>query len=321
MPTTPAAHATAPVPDTRPPRASGPLDVVYTWVDGAWPGYQETLLRFAKTKPQLNPERFRDVCSLLRYSLRSLERHAPWVRHVYLFTSRPQVPGWLRRDHPRLRIVHHDEVVNEAGVLPTFNSNVIESFLHRLPGISDHFLYFNDDYFLGAPVAPADFYAPDGRIRVFGTVVGERFRRRVYEQQTISLGLLEHAPLLVDRRLWEEMQRAAPDEVGELHRHRFRQPDDLRPDRLYRWHLLTYARDRAVAEPFWRFLRRAAFHKIKRDPARERAAFARLARRRPRFLCLNDDQGDEPHPAVNVALRAFLEELYPEPSSFELPDA
>lgn len=301
--------------------ASAPIDVVYTWVDGGRPDYAELVRRHAARPGDFNPERFRDPFEMLRHSLRSLEQFAPWVRHVHLFTCRPHAPAWLRRDHPRLRLVHHDEVVTEPGVLPVFNSNVIESFLHRLPGLSDHFLYLNDDYFLGAPVTPADFHAPDGRLKVFGTLCGERLRARVYERQVLSFGLVEHGPVLIDRAAWARMQRDAAADVAELHRHRFRQPDDLRPDRLYRWHLLTHARDRTVAEPFWRYLRYAVFHKIRRDAARETRALARIAQRRPRFICLNDDQGDAPNPAVAPVVRAFLAQYYPRPSSFELPGA
>lgn len=293
------------------------IDAVYTWVDGQSPEYAALVRRYADRPEDMNPERFRDTFDLLRYSLRALEQHAPWVRNVYLFTVRPQAPAWLRRDHPRLRIVHHDEVITDPEVLPTFNSNVIELYLDRLPGLSEDFLYLNDDYLLGAPVTPADFYAADGRMRVFGTVAGEVFRRRVYQQQWLSLGLLEHGPLLIRQSLWRDMLAGAADEIAQARLHRFRTDRDLRPDRLYRWYLLRHARDRAVAEPCWRYLRHAAFHKIKGGVDRERVALAGIARRRPKFICLNDDQGDRADPRVAELVREFLERLYPRPSSYE----
>lgn len=292
---------------------------MYLWVDGGQADYQALVRAHASRPRDLNPERFRDDYEMLRYSLRSLETNAPWVRNVHLFTCRPQVPGWLRRDHPRLRIVHHDEVVTEPGVLPMFNSNVIESYLHRLPGLSEFFLYFNDDHFLGAPVQPADFYTADGRLKVLGTVCGERLRYRIHEHQWLSLGLLEHSPFLIERRVWAEMLEQAADEIAESRSHHFRQPDDLRCDRLYRWHLLTHDRKRVAPEPAWRYLRYSAFHKVKTNSARERIALARLAEKRPRFICLNDDQGDEPNPEVVSLVRNFLHQLWPTPSSFERP--
>lgn len=293
-----------------------PLDVVYTWVDGTRPDYLELVRKYSTTPRDLNPERFRDSYDLLRHSLRSLEQHAPWVRHVYLFTARPQVPAWLRVDHPRLRIVHHDEAGDPAA-LPAFNSNIIETFFHRLPGLSDHFIYFNDDYLLGAPITPADFYSPDGRIKICGTWMGERFRSRVYEHQVPTFGLLEHAPRLIDRALWADMQSAAPEAFANPQAHRFRSPTNVRPERFYNWHALTHARDRVAVEPFWRFLRYARFHKIGNDLAAQRRGLEQLRRTRPKFFCLNDDQRDNPNPAVVTLVRGLLAEFYPTPSSFE----
>lgn len=301
--------------------APSPIDVVYTWVDGSRPDYRALLERWSGRPRDLNPERFRDPFDLLRHSLRSLALHAPWVRNVYLFTCRPQVPSWLRLDHPRLRVVHHDEVFTDPSSLPTFNSNVIEAHLHLLPGISDRFLYFNDDYFLGAPATPSDFFDPDGRIKVFGTLFGRPLRHRIYERQLLSFGLVEHGPNLIDRTEWEAMQIHAKDEFATLRSHRFRQPDDLRPDRLYRWHLLTNCRDQAVAEPVWRFLRHSAFVKITRDLPRFESASARLLRSPKKFICFNDDQGPDPNPAVIASVRRLLASLYPVPGPFERADS
>ncbi len=298
-----------------------PIDAVYTWVDGSRPDYRVLLERYSGRPRDLNPERFRDPFDLLRHSLRSLALHAPWVRNVYLFTCRPQIPNWLRLEHPRLRIVHHDEVGADPAALPTFNSNVIETYLHLLPGISDRFIYLNDDYLFGAPVGPEDFFTPSGRIKVFGTLVGLPLRSRVYERQRISFGLVEHGPTLVDRTEWAAMQADAPAEFSRLRTHRFRQPDDLRPDRLYRWHLLARRRAIASAVPFWRYLPDAAFIKITRDLPRFERAAARLLRSPRKFICLNDDQGDDPDPAVIAAVRALLAALHPEPGPFERADS
>jgi hypothetical protein len=301
-----------------PPRE---IDAVYTWVDGTRPEYLDLVRRYSTTPRDLNPERFRDPCELLRHSLRSLALHAPWVRNVYLLTCRPQVPSWLRLDHPRLRIVHHDEVCPHPASLPTFNSNIIETFLHRLPGISEHFLYLNDDYLLGAPLSPEHFYHRDGRMKICGTLFGERFRSRVYEHQTITFGLLEHAPRLISRRLWGDMQTASPEAFSSPEQHRFRSPTNVRAERFYNWYALTHARSEVAIEPFWCFLRYATFIKVTRDLPRFKRAATRLLRSPKKFICLNDDQGDAPNPAVIAAVRALLASLYPTPSPFERADS
>jgi|LauGreSuBDMM15SN_2_FD.fasta_scaffold45507_2 hypothetical protein len=298
-------------------RTHSAIDVVYTWVDGTRPDYLELLGRYANGTRDLNPERYRDAYDCLRHSLRSLELHAPWVRNVYLVTCRPQFPSWLRLDHPRLRVVHHDEIMSGDVAQPTFNSNVIECFLHKLPGISKRFVYFNDDYFLGAPASPEDFQTADGRIKIFGTLIGERARRLVYEKQPVYFGLVEHGPILIDCDEWAEMQKLVHDELIGFLKNRFRTPGDFRPERLYRWHLLSHRREQTRIIPFWEYLRNSTFHKIKPDPARQRRLLERITRRRPRFLCLNDDLGFPADPAVIAEVRTFLAKMFPQASSFE----
>ena len=70
-----------------------PIDIVYTWVDDSFPGYLDELNRYTDTAHDTNPNRTRDNLDVIRYSLRSVARHAPWVRRIYLLTCRPQVPA------------------------------------------------------------------------------------------------------------------------------------------------------------------------------------------------------------------------------------
>ncbi len=104
--------------------ASEPIDVVYTWVDGSTPGYAELLQQHARRAIDLNPNRFRNNLDILKYSLRSLQTHAPWIRKVYVVTTRPQVPHWLDTSAHGLTLLHHEEVFDLED-LPTFNSFAI----------------------------------------------------------------------------------------------------------------------------------------------------------------------------------------------------
>lgn len=108
--------------------------------------------------------RYRDSNELL-YSLRSLEKYAPWIRHVYLVTDN-QVPNWLDTSNPRITVVPHEDIFPNKSHLPVFSSPSIEAHLHRIPGLSERFAYFNDDVFLGAPTWPEDFIALDGAQKV-----------------------------------------------------------------------------------------------------------------------------------------------------------
>jgi hypothetical protein len=84
----------------------------------------------------------------------------PFIRNVYLVVSHPsQVPQWADQEH--LKIVLHSDIIPKE-FLPTFNSNTIETHLHRIEGLDEEYLYFNDDLFPVAPCSPEDFFR-DGK--------------------------------------------------------------------------------------------------------------------------------------------------------------
>jgi hypothetical protein len=291
------------------------VDVVYTWVDGGNPQYWELLRQYSSLKPDLNPERFRDEYQMLRYSLRSLAQFAaPWIGRIFVVTCRPQVPPWLQQDHPEVRVIHHDEFFSDLSVLPTFSNLPIESQLHRLP-CSDPFLYFNDDYLLGAPVGPEQFVDPAGRIRVFGTLIGERFPWRI-RQAGLSLGFTEHTPIWIDKANYQRTNERFANLYRRTLECKFRQDWNFRIERAYRYYLLAHTKNRSVV-PFWTALREVIFHKITNDRASQQRLLARIQKLRPPLLCLNDDQGDRPDPEVVSMVQSFLETYYPSPSPWE----
>ena len=143
-----------------------PIDIVYTWVNGSDPEFvriHDEIL--AKQEPTLNrfshsKNRYTDW-GILRYSLRSVQLYAPWVRNVVLVTN-GQVPEWLNT--AKVRLVNHSEIMSPEN-LPTFNSNAIELSLNKIPDLSTKFLYFNDDFLLGSWVTKADFcYGNQGQM-------------------------------------------------------------------------------------------------------------------------------------------------------------
>ena len=109
-----------------------------------------------KEDADISASRFADNQEL-KYSLRSIEKHAPWVRNVFIVTN-GQIPFWLDLDNPRIKIVTHAELFPNASHLPTFSSPAIESHLHRIPGLSQKFIYMNDDVMFADDVWPDDFY-------------------------------------------------------------------------------------------------------------------------------------------------------------------
>ena len=148
-----------------------PIDVVYTWVDGNDPAWDEARRRRLAevTGTMLTPAasgraRFVDRGEL-RWSMRSLHLFAPWVRTIHLVTA-GQVPAWLDTSHPQINLVDHRDIL-PADALPTFNSHGIETALHRIEGLSEQFLYLNDDVFLGRPSRPEQWFTPSGSAAVF----------------------------------------------------------------------------------------------------------------------------------------------------------
>src|SRR5690606_21274687 len=77
---------------------------------------------------------------------RGVDKFAPWVRNIHFVTCGQQ-PDWLDTSHPKLRMVNHKDYIPNQ-FLPCFNSSLIEIYLHRIPGLAEHFVYFNDDFFI-----------------------------------------------------------------------------------------------------------------------------------------------------------------------------
>jgi len=255
----------------------------------------------------------------LRYSLRSVAMFAGWVNKVHIITRRPQVPAWLDVSNPRVNVVHHDELSGFAPYLPTFNSTAIESFVHAVPGLSDHFLYSNDDFLFGAPTVREDFLTAEGKHRVFGTYFGIWLPFRIYRKRWkfFSTVHLEHCPRFVYKPFWEDMLEANQKALHRTRNSRFRAGSDLRMDRLYRMWMLGPRRRHAEAVKAHELLQYHRFHQIGNAREEQARALDALMEMRPKFYCLNDDQGADPDAWVCERVRDFLDEYYPDASEFE----
>ena len=137
------------------------IDFVIPWVDGNAPVWRADKNRhWAMEKGENwadgNAEaRFRDWDNL-QYWFRGVEKFAPWVNHIY-FVTYGHVPKWLNCSHPKLTVVRHEDYIPKE-YLPVFSVNPIEINLHRIKGLSENFVYFNDDTFLTGNVTPEDFF-------------------------------------------------------------------------------------------------------------------------------------------------------------------
>ncbi|OTP27615.1 Stealth CR1 domain-containing protein [Enterococcus mundtii] len=135
------------------------IDFVVTWVDPSdkeWQRKKNESLYNHLSSPQLNSEsKYRDW-NLFKYWFRSVEHNAPWVNNIYIVTS-GHIPDWLDLQNEKIHFVTHADIMPSSS-LPTFNSQAIEMCLHRIKGLSENFVYFNDDMFLNDKVNYTDFF-------------------------------------------------------------------------------------------------------------------------------------------------------------------
>ncbi|WP_431711908.1 stealth conserved region 3 domain-containing protein [Glutamicibacter uratoxydans] len=226
----------------------GPIDIVYTWVDSQDPRWEATYREAVASQGLTTDLSATDLGRYtsrdeLRYSLRSLEMYLPWVNHVYLVTA-GQRPAWLDEAHPKLTLVDHEEIFTEPGeCLPTFNSHAIESQLHNIPGLAEHFIYVNDDVFFGRYLNPNVFYGPAGQTKYCLTkghfaeaedpdlpvnkaaannreVIVKRFERTTSRK-------FQHVAHPQRKQVHQEIVGDMPERIAEIARQRFRSPSDL----------------------------------------------------------------------------------------------
>jgi len=138
------------------------IDVVFTWVDNTDKQWQRKY-EYNKANSDyaiisqyaMDSARF-DNHNELFYSIKAVEKYLPWVRKIYVITDN-HIPSWIN-EVPKITIVDHKEIIDNQ-YLPTFNSHVIEAFLHRIPDLSENFIYFNDDVFVAKALDKEHFFS------------------------------------------------------------------------------------------------------------------------------------------------------------------
>lgn len=135
------------------------IDFVVTWVNMNDPKWKAEFEKYSGRKDNekngVSVARFRDY-GFLKYWFRGVEKFTPWVRKIH-FISSGNPPEWLDLSNPKLHIVRHEDYI-PTEFLPTFNSVVIERYIHKIPGLADHFVYFNDDFYIIRPLSQERFF-------------------------------------------------------------------------------------------------------------------------------------------------------------------
>lgn len=312
------------------------VDVVYTWVDSSDPNWKLQHAQWSGqndfTMPSAaNDERYinRDE---LRYSLRSLQMYAPFVGNIYVVTN-GQRPPWLVEDNDRIRVIRHDQIFPDPAVLPTFNSHSIEACLHRIPGLAENFLYFNDDVFLGEDTRFEDFYSIAGLIKSRFSpstfVAADRpspdaiptdwasYNAVLLMQREFGISFErkhKHVPLVLKKSLLEEMEGRFPEVFERTRTSRFRAHEDYAiPSMLAQYYAIA---TRQGVE--WE---NTAKEYAYADTGRKDFAsrLQKILIDRPKFICLNVTIHDDLDFATQEELiRDFLKQRYPIPSPYEV---
>ncbi len=309
------------------------VDLVYTWVDGADPGWKsqrreaEALESGPLIRTSNDDGRFA-THDELRYSLRSVEYFAPWVRRIFIVTA-GHLPAWLDTADDRIQVVGHDQIFEDPANLPTFNSHAIEAQLYRIPGLAEHFIYMNDDVFLGQSASPGDFFTPAGQPRFFLSQqpircggdqelpidIAAKNNRSIIEARfgrTISRKF-KHAPHAQRRSTLELIAADNPEAVARTAAARFRSPTDVSiPSSLAHYYGLGLGT--AVPSEIG-----YAYTDISHRDAQLRL-LRMLRRGLPKAFCLNEVQAGNKRGRSGETARMlahFLPRAFPVPSTHE----
>jgi len=301
------------------------IDMVFSWVDGSSPEYvaarRAQMAGVVVGEGDDHEARFRQI-NELKYALRSVYMFAPWVRRIFIATDSP-APEWLA-DHPAVTIVRSEEFFADPSVLPTHNSQAVECQLHHIEGLSEHFLYSNDDMFFGRAVGPDMFFTPGGITKFIeaetriglgdndaersGFENAARVNRKLLWNRfgRITTRHLEHTAAPLRRSVAATMEQEFPQEFAKTAASRFRAADNISVTNSF-YHYYALLTGRAVTQT-------AA--KVKYVDTTVRAGLnylpKLLSKRNMDFFCLNDGS----FPEVEADERArlvtdFLEKYYP----------
>jgi hypothetical protein len=307
------------------------IDLVYLWVDGDDPKWQEKKRIFtgkiSDASESNNIGRYISNDEL-KYALRSAEKHAPWIRKIFIVTD-DQKPEWLDVAHPKIQVVDHKEII-PPHILPCFNAFVLEYSLHKIPGLSEHFLLANDDMFFNADLTPDFFFEKDGfpifrlKRKPLGkwhyrlkNLVGKKsghYSKNVHDGALLTEkkfgiyypGVPHHN---IDAYKKSDYQKAVEEvfseQVKKSQPHRVRMYGDLHRSAFGYYSL-------AIGHGHLRFVGRRESIRIL---AHRHNFKKRLQHYMPKLFCLNDSQRVKDEHRKKI--KPFLEELFPVKSAFE----
>lgn len=308
-----------------------PIDLVYLWVDGDDPAWIAKKVKYTggfSDRTEGNCSGRYISTDELKYSLRSATMYAPWIRRIFIVTDSQQ-PHWLDLSHPKIQLVDHTEILPPE-IIPSFSARVIEYFLYRIPGLSEHFLYANDDMFFNASLPPSYFFTPEGLpiVRLKQKHVGKwdyRLKQLIGKKLGQYAQALVNAASMVEKKFGKyysgvphhnidayrksDYQNAVEDvfkdQVAASQGNRTRTHGDLQRSAFSLYAL-------AIGHAQLKYVGRKESSRIlvyKHDFAKY------MEKYQPELFCLNDNQRVTEKDRLKI--KPFLETVFPQKSPFE----
>lgn len=311
--------------DSHPREVTEEIDMIFSWVDGSSTDFQrqraKQMQEYVVGEGDDGATRYRHVDEL-RFALRSVHMYAPWVRRIFIVTDSDR-PAWLA-EHPKVTIVPSEQFFADPSVLPTHNSHAVESQLHRIDGLAEHFLYSNDDMFFGRPVSPELFFTSGGLTKFVEAPVrigagparthrsghdnGLRVNRALLKDKfgRVIIRDLQHCATPLRRSVASELESTFAEDYARTAASRFRSATDISvTNSLYHYYALLTGRAVPTTSPRVRYIQTTLTESL--------GQMEKLLKRRDvDMFCLNDGSVPEIPEEVRVpALRACLERYYP----------
>lgn len=309
------------------------IDLVFTWVDSNDEDWQKLYSKYrSDTVTDANSNsRFKNRQEL-KYALRSWELYGNFIRNIYI-VSNCKPPEWIDLENPNLFWIKHEEIIPEK-FLPTFSSHAIETSLHKIKGLSNYFIYSNDDFFLLRPLSAHDFYHHNGiakiRLESYGNVNGDvletdpdylngaRNSNKLLEKDfnKFTTQLHTHSPYSMNVSVLNEMNERYKSEFERTLANKFRSSSDLAVTSYFYSHYAILT-GRALEDcSSTELIQQNHNFSLKLKNILNYSS-KKQYRKLPLSVCLNDGQDSHLNEEWNITLENFLHELYPRPSSFE----
>jgi hypothetical protein len=288
-----------------------PIDIVYSWGG-----------------EKVSDDRRASNNNELKYSLRSVAKFVPWVNRIFILINPPKkVPSWFNERYGELiTLVDETETFPKGSPLPNKNSNAIETTIHNIPGLSEHFIYSCDDFFIGRPVSYREFFTEDGKALIPKKILLEtdmevgKSNLDIKFPKTV-VGHYPHIPIPLRKSTILEYQKEYSDYIDWVRSFQTREGigcnvcDGLIcpcQQQHYPISIFMYKKGLAEIKNFSNINLRGFFKTNKY------INWNRILKNPPKFFCINDDEEDsEKRKKVYKQLNTFFSTFYDTKAFFE----